>query len=68
MTRRTALDGLSLAAAPTFAAMAIVTLLAPDVCGATRLTGMGIMYLLMGAFHMGPWLRLTSPNTEEKTS
>jgi hypothetical protein len=64
----TAAHGLSLAAAPIFAAMAVVTLLAPDACGATRLTGMGAMYLLMSAFHMGPWLRLTSPTIEEKTS
>lgn len=55
---------LSLAAAPTFIAMALLTSRsgAPDqFCGphgATGLTGMVTMYLLMGAFHLGPWLRL----------
>jgi hypothetical protein len=68
MTRLTAARVLSLSAAPVFAAMAIVTLLAPDACGASRVTGMGAMYVLMSAFHMGPWLRLTSPTIEEKTS
>jgi hypothetical protein len=26
----------------------------------TALTSMGTMYLLMSAFHVGPWLRLVS--------
>jgi hypothetical protein len=57
---------LSLAAAPTFAAMALATALhhgsEPDVlCSATQgspLDGMVPMYLLMSAFHSPPWLKL----------
>jgi hypothetical protein len=64
-----AADCLSLAAAPTFAVMALVTAVggggplamlcsaAPD---ASPLTGMIPMYLLMTAFHAGPWLKLIS--------
>jgi hypothetical protein len=57
---------LALAAAPTFAIMALATGIqdggtpailcsAPD---ASPLTGMIPMYLLMSAFHSAPWLRL----------
>jgi hypothetical protein len=58
---------LSLAAAPTFAIMALLTVIQGDgmqgmVCAAARnaspLTGMAPMYLLMGAFHLAPWLKL----------
>ena len=58
---------LSLAAAPTFAIMALLTALhgggMPDMlCSAARagspLTGMVLMYALMSAFHLTPWLRL----------
>ena len=58
---------LSLAAAPTFAIMALLTG-ALDVgpphtlCSATQhaspLNGMGVMYVLMSAFHSAPWLKL----------
>ena len=61
---------LSLAAAPTFAIMALLTWMngggsmsdlpcaaAPD---ASPLGGMVPMYLLMGAFHLAPWLKLIS--------
>ncbi len=60
-------DLLSLAAAPTFAIMALLTVIQGDgmqgmVCAAARnaspLTGMATMYLLMAAFHLAPWLRL----------
>ena len=60
---------LSLAAAPTFAAMAALTALhdggmpAPLCSGAhdaSPLTGMTAMYLLMAFFHVTPWLRLLS--------
>jgi hypothetical protein len=58
---------LSLAAAPTFAAMALVSAASPSdpmamTCmmapQASPLTGMAAMYVLMCAFHLAPWLRL----------
>jgi hypothetical protein len=59
---------LSLAAAPTFAVMALLTAIggggAPDIfcsgagAGASPLGGMIPMYLLMSAFHSAPWLKL----------
>jgi hypothetical protein len=58
---------LSLAAAPTFAIMALLTAVHGDgmpgmLCSAalagSRLTGMAPMYVLMSAFHLGPWLTL----------
>ena len=57
---------LSLAAAPTFAGMALLTGLvgAPDalcsMAGASDIGGMVPMYLLMSAFHLAPWLKLIS--------
>ena len=64
-----AADWLCLAAAPTFAVMALLTAVlgggAPDVlCSAANdaspLSGMVPMYLLMSAFHSAPWLKLVS--------
>jgi hypothetical protein len=57
---------LSLAAAPTFALMALLTgafdagadLLCAVAHHASPLSGMVVMYLLMSAFHAGPWLKL----------
>lgn len=58
---------LSFAASPTFAMMAVLTGLdggsmANMLCsaGGARLSlgGMSMMYLLMSAFHLGPWLKL----------
>jgi hypothetical protein len=57
---------LGLAAAPTFAVMALLTYLsggdADMMCsaapGASPLSGMVLMYLLMSAFHSAPWLKL----------
>lgn len=57
---------LSLAAAPTFASMAVATgLLGGDpatmICsgaGASPLSGMALMYGLMAVFHLPPWARL----------
>ena len=60
-------DWLGLAAAPTFAIMAVLTGGSGAdafgmVCGpahdASPLAGMGAMYLLMSAFHSPPWLKL----------
>jgi hypothetical protein len=60
---------LSLAATPTFAVMALLTAVHGDgmpdmICSAARegsvMTGMVPMYLLMSAFHLGPWLKLLS--------
>ena len=58
-------DRLSLAATPTFAAIAVLTAASGGsdmLCMATQdaspLSGMGSMYLLMSAFHSAPWLKL----------
>ena len=62
-------DWLSLAAAPTFGSMALLTAIGDSGahqmwCSAavqgSPLTGMVPMYLLMSAFHITPWLRLVS--------
>ena len=61
-----AADWLSLAAAPTFAIMALLASMlggspADVLCSAAHaspLGGMAAMYLLMSAFHLEPWLRL----------
>ena len=63
---RSAADWLYLAAAPTFAIMALLTGLigggqADAMCsivGMSPLSGMMPMYLLMSAFHLAPWLKL----------
>lgn len=68
-------DWLCLAAAPTFAVMALLSCLqggdaamlcmgsspitGPSLTGPS-LTGMPAMYLLMSAFHLAPWLRVIS--------
>jgi hypothetical protein len=59
-------DWLGLAAAPTFVIMALLTGVVGDgkmamMCSTTSsssLSGMVPMYLLMGAFHSAPWLKL----------
>lgn len=57
-------DWLCLAAAPTFATMALLTGVfsgPSDLCSAASpLSGMVPMYLLMSAFHSAPWLTLIS--------
>ena len=61
---RRAADLLYLAAAPTFAIMAILTGVLGErdplcsIAGASPLNGMTPMYLLMSAFHLAPWLKL----------
>jgi hypothetical protein len=64
-----AADWVCLAAAPTFASMALVTGVlggGPQdmFCSAAQdgslLSGMAWMYMLMSAFHSGPWLKLIS--------
>jgi hypothetical protein len=59
---------LGLAAAPTFGVMALLTCVpgadADMMCsaahGASPLSGMVTMYVLMSAFHLAPWLKLIS--------
>lgn len=61
-------DRLGLAAAPTFALMALLTStpggpphwLCAASPGASALGGMAPMYVLMSLFHARPWLRLLS--------
>jgi hypothetical protein len=63
-----AADFLYLAAAPTFAIMALLTCVLGggssdalcSMAGASPLSGMAPMYLLMSAFHTAPWLKLIS--------
>jgi len=60
-----AADVLYLAPAPTFAIMALLTAVLGGgsldaLCGASPLSGMVPMYLLMSAFHLAPWLKLIS--------
>jgi hypothetical protein len=64
-----AADWISLAAAPTFAIMALMTAvlgsgpldrLCPAMQHTSQLSGMVPMYLLMSAFHSAPWLNLIS--------
>ena len=58
---------LTLAASPSFAVMAVVSAAqgaSPDamLCGALQgaspMTGMTAMYVMMGVFHAGPWFGL----------
>jgi hypothetical protein len=60
-------DWLGLAAAPTFTIMALLTgvlgggnmaMMCSTAHDSSSLSGMVPMYLLMSAFHSGPWLKL----------
>jgi len=64
---RSAAEWVHLTAAPTFAVMALVTatlgggasdMLCMTAPAASPLNGMALMYLLMSAFHVSPWLKL----------
>ncbi|PST26509.1 hypothetical protein C7U60_04000 [Mesorhizobium plurifarium] len=63
-------DWLSLAAAPTFALMALLAIGGgdADICSSIQsvplLNGMASMYLLMSVFHVAPWLKLISAKRE----
>jgi hypothetical protein len=62
-----AAEFLYLAAAPTFAIMALLTSFGPVdmLCSAASpLSGMVPMYWLMSAFHLAPWLKLISRRRE----
>jgi hypothetical protein len=72
LTRRIA-AWLRIAAAPTFAAMAIITSLPggdgmATICGVepSSLGGMVPMYLLMSVFHLTPWLKLIGDRFSRK--
>ena len=61
-----AADWLGLAAVPTFALMALLNgvfggdpmdMLCSAVHGASPLSGMALMYVLMSVFHSAPWLK-----------
>ena len=67
-------DRLGLAAAPTFAVIALMTGLSDGeahdaLCATLRnagpLSGMTLMYLLMSVFHTPPWLRLIAGPPKE---
>jgi hypothetical protein len=60
-------DWLSLAAAPAFGLMALVTamngradMLCTTAADAWPLSGMTLMYLMMSVFHCAPWLKRIS--------
>ena len=70
-------ERLSLAAAPTFAIMALLTgahgggasdMLCAAAHDASPLNGMALMYLLMSAFHLAPWLKLISGRSSARRS
>jgi hypothetical protein len=68
LTASAAAKWLSFAAAPTFLIMALLTIVLDNslpnafctAAGSLSLGGMAPMYLLMGAFHSAPWLKLIS--------
>ncbi len=66
---------LGLAAAPTFALMAWISAIGSPgtmLCSAASaflpINDMTLMYLLMGLFHLSPWLRLHSARLQRDTS
>lgn len=73
-TTRSTAELLGLAAAPTFAAMALLTAAhgapADPLCttapAALPLPGMAAMYALMAVFHGAPWLKRLTPKGEPR--
>jgi len=71
---RAAAGWLGLAAAPTFAVMALLTAVLGGgpmamICSTVPglpVDGMVVMYVLMGVFHLGPWLTLASRGMTER--
>ena len=72
-----AADWLCLAAAPTFAIMALLTavlgggprdMICAGMQDGSALGGMVAMYVLMSAFHLGPWLKLISRSRAVRTT
>ena len=64
---------LGLAAAPTFASMAWISAVGSpgaSMCSATSaalpIDDMALMYLLMGLFHLSPWLKLLSAGARRR--
>ena len=79
MANLTMANGLGLAAAPTFAAMALLTAASGGgpmdaLCtsqggqGAFPFGGMVPMYVLMSVFHAAPWLKLLHRRTTGETT
>jgi hypothetical protein len=64
-----AADMLCLAAAPVFAALALLTAGSGDmICtmpGISALGGMSLMYVLMSLVHLAPWLKRNSPKARK---
>lgn len=70
-----ATDWLHLAAAPAFALMALLTAASDGdvhqvtcmgMAGASPLSSMSLMYLLMSAFHAAPWVKLAARHKRAK--
>lgn len=67
-------SGLTLVAAPTFLLMGGASAItAPDIAMCTSaiswspISDMALMYLLMGVFHLSPWLKLLAAHARRQT-
>jgi hypothetical protein len=71
---RDAASWLGLAASPTFAAMAWISVndMQAMICasgpGVLPIGGMVFMYLLMSLFHLSPWLKLASARSQRRNA
>lgn len=70
-----ATGGLRLAAAPTFALMACISAASSPgitMCSAAQafvaINDMALMYLLMGFFHLSPWLKLLCARSRHRNT